>query len=92
MFDSVDNVLSRINEIPLGDTQWSSFSICYCGHLNADSLAWKREMHTIHMRNTLNVQEHFLKNQDFANAFDYVPFQAFSKDGQRKWSSLLSGA
>ncbi|KAJ3491298.1 hypothetical protein NLI96_g824 [Meripilus lineatus] len=91
MYNDVDDILSHIDEIPFGDAAWSSFDVRYTGPVDENSPSWKRQTYTIHTRNTYEVQETFLKNQDFAKAFDYVPYEAYTPEGARKWSNLLSG-
>ncbi|KAJ3474086.1 hypothetical protein NLI96_g12658 [Meripilus lineatus] len=91
MYDSLNDVLSTIDNIPLGDLPWSSFNVRYTGPIDEDSPSWKRHVYTVHTRNTFAVQANFLKNQDFARAFDRVPFRAYAQNGSRQWSNLMSG-
>lgn len=91
MYDSMKDVLSTIDDISLGDLPWSSFHVRYTGPIDEDSPSWKRHVYTVHTRDTLAVQANFLKNQDFAGAFDYRPFRAYTQGGSRQWSNLMSG-
>lgn len=91
MYSSTKDILSTIDNIALGDLPWSSFKVRYNGPTNEDSPAWMRCVYTVHTRDTFTVQANFLKNQDFAGAIDYVPFRAFTQNGARRWSNLLSG-
>lgn len=90
MYDNIDDILSTIDEIPLGDLPWSSFSFRYTGPVDEDSPSWKRQTYTIHTRDTFAVQANILRNQDFAGAFDYTPYEAYTQEGDRKWCNLMS--
>ena len=92
MYADVDDVLAKIDAIPLGDTQWSSFSIKFSDALGDNAPSWKKQAYTIHMRDALEVQEHFLANRDFTQAFDYKPYKAYSEGGHREYSNLFSAA
>ncbi|KAJ3473706.1 hypothetical protein NLI96_g12866 [Meripilus lineatus] len=91
MYNSVKDVLTTIDQIPLGDLPWTSFNVRYTGPVNDNSPSWMHQVYTVHMRDTFAVQTNLLKNQDFAGAFDYVPYRAYSQDGRRHWSNLMSG-
>lgn len=92
MYETVDDVLADIDAIPLGDPQWASFNVRYSGPVNANSPSWQQQTYTVHTRDTFAVMEHFLKNQDFAEAWDYAPYEAYSPDNTRTWSNLLSAS
>ncbi|KAJ3475333.1 hypothetical protein NLI96_g11907 [Meripilus lineatus] len=91
MYETVDDVLADIDAIPHGDLPWTSFNVRYNGPVDADSPSWMHETYTVHARDTFAVQQQFLANQDFANGFDYTPYEAYTHDGNRTWSNLLSG-
>ncbi|KAJ3475789.1 hypothetical protein NLI96_g11604 [Meripilus lineatus] len=91
MYTSMKDVVDTIDNITLGDLPWSSFNVRYTGPTNEDLPSWMRQIYTVHMRDTLAVQANFLKNEDFAAAFDYAPFRAYTPQGARRWSNLMSG-
>ncbi|KAJ3477295.1 hypothetical protein NLI96_g10564 [Meripilus lineatus] len=91
MFSSHHNVLTTIDEIPLGDLPWSSFNVRYTGPLDERSPSWQHQVYTVYTRNTFAVQQAILQNEDFAQMFDYVPYEAYTEAGSRQWCNLLSG-
>lgn len=91
MYSSVKDVLTTIDQIPLGDLPWMSFKVRYTGPVDEDSPSWMHEAYTVYTRDTFAVQTNLLKNQDFAGTFDYAPYRAYSQDGRRHWSNLMSG-
>ncbi|KAJ3473741.1 hypothetical protein NLI96_g12846 [Meripilus lineatus] len=91
MFSSHHDVLTTIDEIPLGDLPWSSFNVRYTGPADGRSPSWKHQVYTVHTRNTFAVQQSILQNEDFVQTFDYVPYEAYTESGDRQWCNLLSG-
>lgn len=91
MFSSHHNVLTTIDEIPLGDLPWSSFNVRYTGPLDERSPSWQHQVYTVYTRNTFAVQQAILQNEDFAQMFDYVPYEVYTEAGSRQWCNLLSG-
>lgn len=91
MYNNVDEVLADIDAIPFGDKPWTSFNIRYNGPIDARTPSWKQQTFTVHTRDTFAVLEQCLQNQDFAQAWDYSPHEAYRPDNKRVWSNLLSG-
>ncbi len=91
MYRDVDHLLATIDAIPLGDIPWYSFSMRYTGPINGDSPSWKTATYTVHARNTFAVQAYLLQNQDFVQGFNYIPYKAYTSNGDRVWTNLMSG-
>lgn len=90
MYTTFQDVLSTIDDIPLGDLPWSSFHVRYTGPVDVHSPSWKRETYTVHTRDTFAVQQSILANKDFAQGVDYIPYQAYTEHGERQWCNLMS--
>ncbi|KAL4244508.1 hypothetical protein ABKN59_010138 [Abortiporus biennis] len=56
IFESFDKVLTSINEITVGDVNYTSFFLCY----------------NVYTRNTIQVVTNILSNEEFNGAFDYA--------------------
>lgn len=91
MFHSHDHFLKTIDAIPVGDEEWSTFSLRYSGPVTPDSPKWKRQRFVVHTRNPLRVLENMAASPDFASTWHTRPYQEFDRNGTRQFSDLMSG-
>ncbi|KAF7791554.1 hypothetical protein EIP86_002570 [Pleurotus ostreatoroseus] len=90
-FRNKEELYNTIDSIQHGDAPWESFGLRYTGPTDDNSPTWKRTTYIVHCRNTETVAHNMLKNEEFKEFFDYVPFEEYDASGARRYSNLMSG-
>jgi hypothetical protein len=90
-FRGVEELYSAIDSIKVGDANWQTFSVKYTGPIDANSPSWMKETYVVHHRNPLKVLANQVGNPDFDGKFDYVAYEEYTAQGQRRWSNIMSG-
>jgi Plavaka transposase len=87
-----DNLLSRIDEIKLGEVPWESFTARYDNEMPSEGPApeWMTSDYEVFFRDPKQVIHNMLANPDFDGEFDYSPYQEF-EDEKRRWTNFMSG-
>ncbi|KAG0693018.1 hypothetical protein DFH29DRAFT_992452 [Suillus ampliporus] len=90
------NLYSTIDDTPVGDVLWKSFSMKY--NANDDdssgSAPWMGKTYTAWFRDPHTVIHNMLANPDFKDEMDYIPYREFNGDGdnaKRQWHNMMSG-
>lgn len=84
-----------IDNIKLGDVPWKSFSVSYCGDVEAEREGedppWMRSEFEVWFRDPLTVLENQLMNPSFNHKFHAAPYHDYNQDGKRVCSDVMSG-
>ena len=94
IFHDADHMVRSIDAIPYGEANWRSIAFKYTGPVDEHSPAWKRAKYPLHFRNSLEAVERMVESADFADKFDYVPYQEYVSGAQgksRRFCDLMSG-
>jgi Plavaka transposase len=91
VFSSAETMYEAIDNIAHGNAPWESFSVRYPGPATTNSPSWQCNTYEVHCRNVRDVVHNMLKNKDFDNKFDYVPFQEYKVPRTTQYSNLMSG-
>ncbi|KAH7904691.1 hypothetical protein BJ138DRAFT_1236212 [Hygrophoropsis aurantiaca] len=90
MFNSSRDLENTINEIPYGETPWTSFNVRYTGVVTEHSPSWKRAVYTVHTRNSRSAALNMAASADFEGKFNYIPYEEYTGPNRRQWSDLMS--
>ncbi|KAG2090577.1 hypothetical protein BD769DRAFT_1371547, partial [Suillus cothurnatus] len=90
------DLYSTIDDTPVGDVPWKSFSMKYNANDNdlSGSAPWMGKTYTAWFRDPRTVIHNMLANPDFKDEMDYVPYREFNGDGdnaKRQWRNMMSG-
>ncbi|KAG1834651.1 hypothetical protein F4604DRAFT_1886622 [Suillus subluteus] len=84
LFADYRDLYKTIDNIPVGDVKWQSFSTQYAGARLDVAPPW--------MDQTFDVVWNMLGNPNYVQEFDYCPYREFSTDGDvRQWKDFMSG-
>jgi Plavaka transposase len=91
-FRDNNDLLSKIDEIKLGEIPWESFTARYDGELPSEGPApeWMTSDYEVFFRDPQQIIHNMLANPDFDGGFDYSPYQDFENE-KRRWSDFMSG-
>ncbi|TFK62832.1 hypothetical protein BDN72DRAFT_776652 [Pluteus cervinus] len=88
-FADADDLLSTIDNIPVGGIPWQGFSCTYQGDLPANAPKWKTKEYSVWYRDPLKVMEEQIGNADLSKEMDRTLKAA---DGvHRQLQDLMSG-
>jgi hypothetical protein len=95
-FSGHRELLTAIDEIPVGDTPWHSFLVRYNSRLDGANHSepqtkWMLDAHEVFYRDPRLVLHQMLANPDFKDGMDFSPYRVFDKDGARQYQHLMSG-
>jgi len=87
------DLYNTIDSISLGVVDWKSFTLSYSDVLpeRGDPPSWMEDRFDVWYRDPHLVAKNMLSNTDFADNFDYLPFQEFDADGEQIWENFMSG-
>ncbi|KAG1906586.1 uncharacterized protein F5891DRAFT_1125454 [Suillus fuscotomentosus] len=90
------DLYSTINETPIGDIPWQSFSMKYSSDddLNSSLTPWMDAMYTTWFCDPRTIIHNMLGNPDFKNGIDYAPYREWKGTGDsatRQWRNVMSG-
>ncbi|KIJ12261.1 hypothetical protein PAXINDRAFT_14883 [Paxillus involutus ATCC 200175] len=89
-FCNSHDLKATIDDIPYGETPWSSFRVRYTGN-SMQTPPWKQETYVVHTRDSHAAVVNMARSADFDGKFDYVPFKEYTTRDQRRWLNLMSG-
>lgn len=91
-FKSSKEMLKTIDDIPLGDVPWQSFTLQYEGEVPANNApGWMSEKQRVWFRDPREVVRNMLANPDFDREFDYSPIQEYNEKENRVLKNFMSG-
>ncbi|KAI0745331.1 hypothetical protein C8Q76DRAFT_764613 [Earliella scabrosa] len=90
IFRSHAHMLDTIDDIKLGATSWTTFSVRWNGPVTADSPSWKRQRFIVHTRDPLAVMKAMCASADFNGSWQTRPFKEFNENGTRVFTDIMS--
>ena len=92
LFSDHEDLYNTIDSTDLGDLPWQKSSLHYKGALPSGEVPeWMTAQYDIFYRDPREVVKNILDNPTFDGAFDYVPYQDFDHNGDRRYENLMSG-
>ncbi|KAG2143115.1 hypothetical protein BD769DRAFT_1625697 [Suillus cothurnatus] len=90
------DLYSTIDETPIGDVAWQSFSMKYGADADpaSDLIPWMDTTYTTWFRDPHTIIHNMLGNPDFKNEMDYAPYREWKGQGEsatRQWRNVMSG-
>lgn len=89
-FTSVDQLYNMIDASPLGDVPWESFSLRHNG-TKIPGVTWMDQEFDVWFCDPRALIQNLIKNPDFNNEFDYVPYHEYDHDGNHCFHDFMSG-
>ncbi|KAG1785541.1 uncharacterized protein HD556DRAFT_1249676 [Suillus plorans] len=82
-----------IDDTPLGDIKWQSFSVKYTGEIPEQGVApWMTDTYDVWFRDPRNVVNNMLSNPDYAMEIDLQPYREYATENdERQWQDFMSG-
>jgi hypothetical protein len=92
-FRNYKDMYKTIDQTPLGDTPWSSFSLKYSGEKPTDDVpAWMNTTYEICYRDPRLVIHGILANPIFKDSMDFIPYRKYdSRTQKRQCRDFMSG-
>jgi Plavaka transposase len=92
LFRDHSDLYNTIDASDIGDVPWKSSCFQYGGKIPDDQVPeWMTAEYEIHYRDPRDVIKNMIADTTFKHAFDYVPYQEFDEDGDRRYENLMSG-
>jgi hypothetical protein len=93
IFSDHRSVYKAIDNTPLGDVKWQSFTVKYSGEIPEEGAApWMADSHEVWFRDPREVVRNMLANPDFAAEMDLRPYREFATENdKRQWKDFMSG-
>ncbi|KAG1848763.1 hypothetical protein DFJ58DRAFT_717042 [Suillus subalutaceus] len=92
------DLYSTIDNTPVRDVPWKSFSMKYNANnhdtRNAESAPWMEKTYTTWFHDPHTIIQNMLANPDFKDEMDYVPYWEFNGEGDDvkcQWRNMMSG-
>ncbi|KAG2754832.1 hypothetical protein P692DRAFT_20720601 [Suillus brevipes Sb2] len=93
LFTDHHDVYRTIDNTPLGDVKWRSFSVKYTGDIPDEGpTPWMTESYDVWFRDPHQVVQNMLANPDYAQEVDLRPYREFATEtNERQWQDFMSG-
>ncbi|KAG2090359.1 uncharacterized protein F5147DRAFT_748224 [Suillus discolor] len=93
LFSDHRDLYRTIDNTPLGDVKWQSFSAKYTGTIpDEGALPWMEDSHEVWFRDPRDIIRNMLANPDFAAEMDLQPYHEFATENdERQWKDFMSG-
>ncbi|KAG2137011.1 hypothetical protein DEU56DRAFT_736982, partial [Suillus clintonianus] len=93
LFADHRDVYKTIDNTPLGDVKWQSFSIKYTGEHPDDGPApWMTDSYDVWFREPHDIVRNMLANPDYAAEIDLRPYREFATEtDEHQWQDFMSG-
>ncbi|KAG2110059.1 hypothetical protein BD769DRAFT_1674733 [Suillus cothurnatus] len=93
IFSDHRSVYKAIDNTPLGDVKWQSFTVKYSDEIPEEGAApWMADSHEVWFRDPCEVICNMLANPDFAVEMDLRPYHEFATENdKRQWKDFMSG-
>ncbi|KZT18451.1 hypothetical protein NEOLEDRAFT_1184281 [Neolentinus lepideus HHB14362 ss-1] len=90
-FHNADEMYSIIDNTPLGDVKWETFSVRYNGKLPVkDVPEWMEKHYEVWYQDPHTISQQMLANKDYMNQIDYCAIHE-TLDGKPKLKDFMSG-
>ena len=91
-FSKATQMYDTIDETPLGDVPWQSFTLQFNGTRPAVEVpSWMDTDYDVWFRDPRVLIHNLLSNPDFKDEIDLAPFQEHSSDGAHRFQNFMSG-
>jgi hypothetical protein len=91
-FFRATHMFKTIDETPLGEAPWQSFTVYFDGDRPAGNVpSWMEAGYDVWFRDPRVLVHNLLSNPDFKGEMDLVPFQERSPDGAHRFQNFMSG-
>jgi hypothetical protein len=91
VFRNADEVYRAIDECSYSDVSWTNVQFRYDGAVDSRTAPrWKSQEYVLHTRDSLKLVENLAGSADFNDYWDYVPFEEYLGDDDRRYSHLMS--
>jgi hypothetical protein len=91
-FRNHDDLYTKIDSTPIGDTPWESFSIWYGQDVpEHERVPWMDAEYETWFRDPQKLVVNMLSNPDFKDEFDCAPFHKYDGDGNHRFQDFMSG-
>jgi Plavaka transposase len=92
LFKNHSDLRNTIDASDLGDVPWQRSSFRYDDKLPDGQVpGWMTELYEVYYRDPRDVVKNIIADTTSKHAFDYVPYQEFDEDGDRRYENLMSG-
>ncbi|KAG1745457.1 uncharacterized protein EDB91DRAFT_1246331 [Suillus paluster] len=93
LFSDHHHIYKTIDNTPLGNVKWQSFTVKYTGEiLEKGAAPWMVDSHKVWFCDPHKVICNMLSNPDFAVEIDLRPYQKFAMENdERQWKDFMSG-
>ncbi|KAG2099661.1 hypothetical protein BD769DRAFT_1631154 [Suillus cothurnatus] len=93
VFSDHHNLYKKIDNTPLGDVKWQSFSVKYTGAIpDEGALPWMEDSHDVWFHDPCKVVRNMLTNPDFAMEMNLQPYREFATENHEcQWKDFMSG-
>ncbi|KAG2040104.1 hypothetical protein BDR03DRAFT_1034319 [Suillus americanus] len=93
IFSDHCSVYKAIDNTPLSNVKWESFTVKYTGNIPEEGTApWMADSHEVWFRDPRKVIRNMLANPDFAVEMDLRPYREFTtKNDESQWKDFMSG-
>jgi hypothetical protein len=93
-FSDHQDLYDTIDATPIGGVLWQSATLMYNGPLGLfpeQVLPWMKQKYTIWFQDPCLLFKNMLQNPDFADSFDYAPYQQYDAKGSHRYQHFMSG-
>ncbi|KAG0699683.1 hypothetical protein DFH29DRAFT_1014016 [Suillus ampliporus] len=85
LFSDYCDIYKTIDNTPLGDVRWQSFTVKYTGEIPEEGAApWMADSHEVWFRDPHKVVRNMLANPDFAAEIDLRPYHEFAMENDEQ--------
>ncbi|KAG1766034.1 hypothetical protein EV702DRAFT_1182386 [Suillus placidus] len=93
LFSDHRDLYKTIDNTPLSDVKWQSFSVKYTGAIpDEGALPWMEDSHDVWFRDPCDVVRNMLANSEFAMEINLQPYRKFATENdEHQWKDLMSG-
>ncbi|KAG1765450.1 hypothetical protein EDD22DRAFT_978772 [Suillus occidentalis] len=93
IFSDHCSVYKAIDNTPLGNVKWESFTVKYTGDIPEEGAApWMADSYEVWFRDPREVICNMLANPDFVVEMDLRPYHEFATENdERQWKDFMSG-
>ena len=85
------DLYDTIDASDLGDAPWQMKVFQYNGEIPDDQVPeWMSAQYEVYFRDPRDSIKNMIADTTFKHGFDYVPYQEFDEDGDRRYENLMS--
>ena len=92
LFKGHSDIYDTIDASDMGGVSWQCLYFQYQGKIPDDQVPeWMTALYDVYYRDPRDVIKDMIADTTFKHAFDYVPYQEFDGDRDRRYENLMSG-